>query len=633
MESPNRRATEPQTGQQRQLSTIDSTANGVGWRQSLPAPGIASRAQFLVLEEHSAMSAYAKDGAMEREVEIAELETRMRKYNLDLLQPTIRKATATEQGVNSLRGDVESTQAKLADLITINAKVEAHGQLVDDFRADMSKCEFKRMKAHEEVNESVLNLSTDISSLRGVVERESAHSRQLQRTVDRVVDELRKVHELVSTTNGRFDDKLMQQGRMLSNQKTDLGVKIVELESRLNRLCDELWGESTGLTQLNREVTRVVKLVEASTKEVDRLESTKTNVGSVEALQEEVRSLFRDNDANVSVLQTTLDTMVADVKSHFATATNVMAAHSATMLSQAHIADLETRLHQTFERTQSNVVKVQYDIDDMNSTRRRELSNQELQFTTMHGQVHFAAEASQAVGKCLEHLSSVLQLMLESERAASALDIQDDTDRAKIALMGYKASGNCTPSTSAPSRPPSALSRPSSSRPGSRPSSRGAGTARATPTPPLPTMRSRSAGGETGALDDFQAPPFTLDQRCLGCNGCKETVLAGFKMACINYEPGPVSFAARTYARPELLDLRERLLAQADAALRRGPFTTPAHRSHGAKKDPAIRGGDGAHAVTDEDANTEYSVRTANSKEAELPANNARLVVRGKSPA
>jgi len=48
-------------------------------------------------------------------------------------------------------------------------------------------------------------------------------------------------------------------------------------------------------------------------------------------------------------------------------------------------------------------------------------------------------------------------------------------------------------------------------------------------------------------------------------------VLSGFKMACLEYTPGPVSFAKKTYARVELLDLRDKLLGQAQDGLKHGP--------------------------------------------------------------
>ena len=47
-------------------------------------------------------------------------------------------------------------------------------------------------------------------------------------------------------------------------------------------------------------------------------------------------------------------------------------------------------------------------------------------------------ENSDNVLKGLEHISAVLATVLESERQAAALDIQDNIDRTNISLMGYK---------------------------------------------------------------------------------------------------------------------------------------------------------------------------------------------------
>merc|ERR1711862_886280 len=53
--------------------------------------------------------------------------------------------------------------------------------------------------------------------------------------------------------------------------------------------------------------------------------------------------------------------------------------------------------------------------------------------------------------------------------------------------------------------------------------------------------------------------------------GQAQTVLSGFKMACLQYAPGPVQYGKIPYARSELLDLRERLLNQALKSLSDGP--------------------------------------------------------------
>merc|ERR1711981_1269582 len=79
-----------------------------------------------------------------------------------------------------------------------------------------------------------------------------------------------------------------------------------------------------------------------------------------------------------------------------------------------------------------------------------------------------------------------------------------------------------------------------------------------------------SEGSEPEAADGGEAV-ISVDNRCLRCSGQAQHVLSGFKMACLQYAPGPVSYAKKLYKREELLDLRQKLLEQAQEQLQQGP--------------------------------------------------------------
>jgi len=285
---------------------------------------------------------------------------------------------------------------------------------------------------------------------------------------------------------------------------TDLEVKCCDLESRLHRLSDELWGETTGLTQLTRDLRKAKQM--------------------------------RD-DVTIFMAET-----------------------------KENIGDLGNRIDNTGNRAEAHITKLINDLDENGKTQRRNQSNNLLELQTMRAHVHNANEASQAVGGCLSTLSGVMRMILESERVASAVAMQDDVDRSKVALVGYAGAKDGKTST-ASSRPVSGRSNTS------RPLSSRGSAVRAN----LPLMRT-GTGSPTPAeasTPDCETPhdvgpPISLDQRCISCSsGANETkaLLAAFKMACLRYEPGPVSYAKKVYSRSELMNLRDRLLGEAESAL------------------------------------------------------------------
>merc|ERR1712139_451282 len=87
------------------------------------------------------------------------------------------------------------------------------------------------------------------------------------------------------------------------------------------------------------------------------------------------------------------------------------------------------------------------------------------------------------------------------------------------------------------------------------------------------TKRTPKNFGDQAAAEgaDSGEAVISVDNRCLSCSGQAQHVLSGFKMACLQYAPGPVSFSKKLYKREELLDLRQRLLEQAQEQLQQGP--------------------------------------------------------------
>eukprot|EP00920_Eleutheroschizon_duboscqi_P042903 GHVT01102142.1.p1 GENE.GHVT01102142.1~~GHVT01102142.1.p1 ORF type:complete len:237 (-),score=21.76 GHVT01102142.1:201-911(-) len=198
-----------------------------------------------------------------------------------------------------------------------------------------------------------------------------------------------------------------------------------------------------------------------------------------------------------------------------------------------------------FPHRNQTLQEVHNEVEDLNGKRHRDKSSQDIEVRQLKKRLGGVFDNSDLVLKSLEHLSSVVSMVLESNRVAVALEIQDDIDRRRVALMGYKesqASGGSSGSGSTTAR----QSRASVGRGGSV---------------------SVSTGGPGGAMP----PVISLDQRCVSCSGQSTTVLAGFKIACLQYHPGPITYNAKVFNRSDLLSVRSKLLVQAHEAIQFGP--------------------------------------------------------------
>jgi hypothetical protein len=323
----------------------------------------------------SALSTHASEGGNhvpqkehEQDIGIAELETRIRRFNLQLMQPTIQKTTLIEQEMVALRDELRRSTLMITDLASTRLKVEEQVVVVEGFREEMSKWENERRVVQAHVAEELCSMKQDLDNYRYSLERKDASIHSVQRTMDRLVGELSKVQEGSEALRQHVDHRLSQSGKVLSSASTDLECKLIGLETKLNKLSDDLWGEETGLAKATSNLTQTNELVMSLTEEMKRMHHDKANVTQLEAVQDDVNELIRDANCNVVMLKQTVDTMVNDVKAHFTTATNTVAAHNATMLSEvrasyqeelSHTAALRGDVTQFMKETQENMARIE----------------------------------------------------------------------------------------------------------------------------------------------------------------------------------------------------------------------------------------------------------------------------------
>jgi hypothetical protein len=271
---------------------------------------------------------------------------------------------------------------------------------------------------------------------------------------------------------------------------------------------------------------------------------------------------------------------VEDVKAHFETATKVVGTHTAKLLDdlreqyskEVQRVDKVQREFQSFERllqhsfgklknevasasadSNSQIQELQNTLDELSEKRQVDRRSMELEVSLLGKKVSEVQTGARGGNADHSTRTDILSWLLSSQMMSAAIDMQDDHDRKAVALYGYKAGGegpaphgagaNMNLSSTVPTLP--GLAR-----------DRGGDSARAR------TPRKHSLARKTQS-EDFRDPVYTVDKRCLSCSGTSQTVLAGFKMACLQYAPGPVAYERAMYSRSELIRMRIDLLTQA----------------------------------------------------------------------
>mmetsp|Transcript_6004 Transcript_6004/g.14338 ORF Transcript_6004/g.14338 Transcript_6004/m.14338 type:complete len:564 (+) Transcript_6004:67-1758(+) len=490
----------------------------------------------------------------EREVEMAEFETRIRKFVLDLMEPTIHKASQQQLEIDNIRASVEKHAKSINDVMLMSVKAEQQISVVEHFREEMSKWDVQRRSQEAKVAEDIAFMKHELDGFRYNLERKESAINALQRTVDRLVGEMHRLQDSQDQLRKYCEDRIDTQSKAINNARTDIEVKLIALETKHNSLADELWGEETGLAKVQGDLSKTNGIVMQLSDEMKKVQKNKAAVTHLERVQEEVNELIREASSNVTALKQTVGNVVNDVKEHFRTASNTIAAHNATMIAEVrssyqeelnHSAKLRSEVMKFMQETQENIThlegvvqvsreqtealvkEVRLEVEDLNKKRKRDKANGDIESKALKKRLAGVFETSELVMKSMEHLTGVMGVLVESNRVQACLEIQDDTDRRKVALMGYKE-------------------MPGGHHTGSKGKK-------------LPTAGNRDP------------PVIGVDNRCLSCSGQAATVLAGFKIACLQYKPAPVKYMAQTYERHELLQIRHDLLEQAHEQIQGGP--------------------------------------------------------------
>lgn len=329
----------------------------------------------------------------------------------------------------------------------------------------------------------------------------------------------------------------------------------------------------------------------------------------------------------VSSLKQQFGSLIYDVKAHFETATQVVGMSTATQMDtmrtqyendmqrvdtlrneieefvrdqKSVLENLSGSLESTRETANAAISDLSDSIDRLRQQRAMDQKNLTIETTQLRklireleGLMEDGDYSAAGVGDSgggtttgsitysggfLSHKADALLTFVESVCMGLACDLQDEKDRKAIGLYGVKSM----------SQPDKGVGLPDIKLSNDRVLLGMKDTMKKTNSPrrieteddlaktksPRRSRQRTTVGYSsdivTGDMGLQQEPVVSIDSRCLSCSGSTTTVLAGFKMACLNYQPGAVEYEGALYSRAELVRKRMELLQQARSALKGG---------------------------------------------------------------
>jgi len=518
--------------------------------------------------------------------EAADMETRLRQHFLELVEPTVRKHSVLEGKLQELRAVVQSRGEEMKELRKVKDEAEDLYRMVEGFRNEMSEWD-KERRTHQQMSGDRLSLQeTELHSVRRTLERKNAESTSINRTLVGLGDSLTAAREETTQLRAYAVDRLDFNRDQGAKLRDEFEQRMTTVENLMHQVQDSQTSIETIINHTSGTVAAMGKSVRTADESIADIWRSKASVGNLEAQQADLAEFMRHVNATVSSLKLQFGSLVQDVKSHFQEAADVVGTTTAIQMdamrsqykeelhrvdivqsdiklfvnkTEDHQQDMMDKVTQIRNSANTGIDSLQKSHEEQEKKRKVgedkffvELAQLRKHITDMKDSVHHQENMSGL-------RSDIMEMLVESQLLSAMLDLQDDNDRKNIALFGYK--GAPTTGGTEKIEKVSALPDVHSQRsPGGSMSARGSPRKR----PGGTSLTSESAPAGQAGIGQVMS----LDKRCLSCSGSHDTVLAGFKMACLSYAPSQVEIGKASYSRTALIAQRVDMLEHAKAQLK-----------------------------------------------------------------
>merc|ERR1719160_46115 len=491
-------------------------------------------------------------------MEVAEVETRMRAYTLELMEPSIQRSSALEDKLKKMQAVLDRHTDEMEAIMRVKSAAEMQISTVEGFREELSRWDVQRRSQEAKVEESLSLKTHDINALRATLETKTSEFKGLGRAVQKLGDIVEAGKEEVTKLRTYCVERIDTSRDKLYKLRDEFETRMTAAETETHTLKDVQCSIDSGLGHLTAELKRLDAIIVDHGEAIEEMQKGKAPRSSLDALQSEMTEFIRQTNGNVAGLKQNLMSLVGDVKAHFETAAKVVGTSTAEHIDEMRKSylkeikridsvkiQIEAFMKETEEKntkltaqvedavknTEGSVGQLSGSLESLGEKRILDRKNLEIEITNLRKCIRELDGARNDKG--ILNLQGIINCLLECERVTSALDTQDDVDRKNVALFGYK-----DPNTSLPE-----IQNP------------GYGL----------TSMGQKKKKKSFNTSDY---PITVDQRCLSCSGSSATAMAGFKMACLQYTPGPVEYEKSSYTRSDLIQMRHNLIEQAREQLK-----------------------------------------------------------------
>mmetsp|Transcript_100204 Transcript_100204/g.188850 ORF Transcript_100204/g.188850 Transcript_100204/m.188850 type:complete len:701 (+) Transcript_100204:129-2231(+) len=495
-------------------------------------------------------------GPKELEVLIAEMETRLRRAILKIIRPTLDQAAELSSRIADLQRKVEKHDGMLNTTDQLKEEVAKQVQLIQLMGEQIRSCDAQAKAFEHHAGEQLYELRTRLVQVEQRGEEHEGELRKVNRDFQRVWSEIERLQKQHDTDASNIWQGINNGFKKTEKARDELLERIGEAQKQHFDAMEEIFGEGKGITKINNEIHQLFDLVEPVPKVERMVEEVTAMANRIDQRQEICDEFCNEQKQSFIEMKTSVNDRLTSFAEDNNDCMNKLTAYHASILRNVRIEfaeeiglsrqlreeickfesqtkDLCEQVNQALAdeiaRVDALHRELVMDVDDVNQRRKKDRVFLEGAVRSVASEVLTTQECADSLSCGVEHLSKVMGLVLEGERVANALQIQDFADRRAERWLG----------------PPADLQQ------------------KAQPTCTAASLEKLDRGRDRSNPEEL-AIMVPVEPRV--------------GLAKLQYKPGPVSVGSRVYDRQDVLLLHSRLLEKAKSALERGPEFKPPPR-------------------------------------------------------
>ena len=266
-------------------------------------------------------------------LEVGEIETRLRKHIIELVEPALARTSACERRLHELQLYQELHAEKLKQ-VELKLSGQEHLKLtLESFRGQLYEWDKERRDHQAIMNEKLCLQEDEASALHRKMELQSVKTEACNRGLKHLGDLLTETREEVSELRSYCSERIDMNRDKIVKLRDELEAKHSAIEVCQFKLNDHVTDMTTAFQHINSAVEQIGKDTAEAVSGVAELWRVKATSASVEEQQETFAEFSQSLTNAVGSLKLQLENIMTDLQDHFQTAAQVLSVSSSTQIA------------------------------------------------------------------------------------------------------------------------------------------------------------------------------------------------------------------------------------------------------------------------------------------------------------